>query len=164
MRAILEAAVRPEGRLRLGTTLAEMSRKRTHQRRCRILGTDPRHQARRAAAFRMILLDTNVVSEAMKPEPAPAIRAWLDEQAAETLYRVAVRLLRCGPPTLPNPTCVVGGHAIGPRVRATSLALPTPRPSCHPSLRGALATKQSSRGAPRPLDCFASLAMTVARA
>jgi plasmid stability protein len=27
MRAILEAAVRPEGRLRLGTALAEMSRK-----------------------------------------------------------------------------------------------------------------------------------------
>jgi predicted nucleic acid-binding protein len=34
----------------------------------------------------MILLDTNVVSEAMKPEPAPAVRTWLDAQAAETLY------------------------------------------------------------------------------
>jgi predicted nucleic acid-binding protein len=34
----------------------------------------------------MIVLDTNVVSEAMKPEPAPAVRDWLDEQAAETLY------------------------------------------------------------------------------
>jgi hypothetical protein len=30
-----------------------------------------------------------------------------------------------------------------------------------PSLRGALATKQSSLGALRPLDCFAALAMTV---
>ncbi len=30
----------------------------------------------------MILLDTNVVSEAMKPEPDEAVRAWLDEQAA----------------------------------------------------------------------------------
>lgn len=38
----------------------------------------------------MILLDTNVVSEAMKPEPAAAVRAWLDEQAAETLYLSAV--------------------------------------------------------------------------
>ncbi|MCB8839370.1 type II toxin-antitoxin system VapC family toxin [Aurantimonas sp. VKM B-3413] len=34
----------------------------------------------------MIVLDTNVVSEAMKPEPDPTVREWLDEQAAETLY------------------------------------------------------------------------------
>lgn len=34
----------------------------------------------------MIVLDTNVVSEAMKPEPDPAMRDWLDEQVAETLY------------------------------------------------------------------------------
>lgn len=34
----------------------------------------------------MIVLDTNVVSEAMKPEPHPAVRAWLNGQAAETLY------------------------------------------------------------------------------
>lgn len=38
----------------------------------------------------MILLDTNVVSEAMKPEPHPAVRNWLDEQAAETLYLSSV--------------------------------------------------------------------------
>ena len=40
----------------------------------------------------MIVLDTNVVSEAMKPEPHPAVRAWLDEQAAETLYLSSVTL------------------------------------------------------------------------
>jgi len=40
----------------------------------------------------MILLDTNVVSEAMKPEPAPAVRRWLDEQAAETLYLSSVTI------------------------------------------------------------------------
>ena len=34
----------------------------------------------------MILLDTNVISEAMKPEADPAVRDWLDAQAAETLY------------------------------------------------------------------------------
>jgi predicted nucleic acid-binding protein len=38
----------------------------------------------------MIVLDTNVVSEAMKPDPAPAVRAWLDEQAVETLYMSSV--------------------------------------------------------------------------
>ena len=34
----------------------------------------------------MIVLDTNVVSEAMKPEPDAAVRAWLNDQVAETLY------------------------------------------------------------------------------
>ena len=40
----------------------------------------------------MILFDTNVVSEAMKPEPDPAVRNWLDEQAAETLYLSSVSI------------------------------------------------------------------------
>lgn len=40
----------------------------------------------------MILLDTNVVSEAMKPEPDAAVRGWLDEQAAETLYLSSVSI------------------------------------------------------------------------
>ncbi|MBB4188720.1 MULTISPECIES: type II toxin-antitoxin system VapC family toxin [Sinorhizobium] len=40
----------------------------------------------------MIVLDTNVVSEAMKPEPNPAVRSWLNEQVAETLYLSSVTL------------------------------------------------------------------------
>jgi predicted nucleic acid-binding protein len=40
----------------------------------------------------MIVLDTNVVSEAMKPDPHPAVRAWLNHQAAETLYLSSVTL------------------------------------------------------------------------
>ncbi len=40
----------------------------------------------------MILLDTNVVSEAMKPAPDDAVRAWLDDQAAETLYLSSVTI------------------------------------------------------------------------
>jgi toxin FitB len=52
----------------------------------------------------MILLDTNVVSEAMKPEPNPAVRNWLDEQAAETLYLSSVTIaeLMFGIGTLPK--------------------------------------------------------------
>jgi predicted nucleic acid-binding protein len=52
----------------------------------------------------MILLDTNVVSEAMKPEPAPAVRLWLDAQAAETLYlsNVTVAELMFGIGALPT--------------------------------------------------------------
>ncbi len=34
----------------------------------------------------MILLDTNVVSEAVKPLPHASVRAWLDAQDAETLF------------------------------------------------------------------------------
>ena len=51
----------------------------------------------------MIVLDTNVVSEAMKPAPQPAVRAWLDNQAAETLYlsTVTVAELLFGIATLP---------------------------------------------------------------
>mgnify|MGYP001304196391 CR=1 FL=1 len=38
----------------------------------------------------MILLDTNVISEAMKPQPDTAVRDWLDAQAAETLFLSSV--------------------------------------------------------------------------
>ena len=40
----------------------------------------------------MIVLDTNVISEAMRPAPHPAVRAWLNEQVAETLYLTSVTL------------------------------------------------------------------------
>ena len=40
----------------------------------------------------MIVLDTNVVSEAMKPEPHPGLTAWLNDQAADTLYLSSVTL------------------------------------------------------------------------
>ena len=38
----------------------------------------------------MIVVDTNVVFEAMKPQPRPSVRAWLNDQAAETLYLSSV--------------------------------------------------------------------------
>ena len=40
----------------------------------------------------MIVLDTNVVSEAMKLEPHPSVRTWLNDQAAETLYLSSVTI------------------------------------------------------------------------
>ena len=40
----------------------------------------------------MIVLDTNVVSEAMKPQPHPFVRAWLNAQSAPTLYLCSVTL------------------------------------------------------------------------
>ena len=38
----------------------------------------------------MILLDTNVVSEPLKPSPDPAVVQWLNTQAAEDLYLPAI--------------------------------------------------------------------------
>lgn len=40
----------------------------------------------------MILLDTNVVSEAIKPEPNPSVLAWLDAQVPETLFLSSITL------------------------------------------------------------------------
>src|SRR5271155_2384471 len=40
----------------------------------------------------MIILDTNVVSEPMRPHGNPGVTAWLDRQVAETLYLTATSL------------------------------------------------------------------------
>ena len=40
----------------------------------------------------MIVLDTNVIFVAMKPEPHPAVRVWLNDQTAETLFLTSVTL------------------------------------------------------------------------
>lgn len=40
----------------------------------------------------MIVLDTNVISEAMKPEPHASVRVWLNNQLAETLFLSSVTL------------------------------------------------------------------------
>jgi predicted nucleic acid-binding protein len=40
----------------------------------------------------MILVDTNVVSETMRLKPDPAVIAWLDAQAVESLYLSAISM------------------------------------------------------------------------
>lgn len=52
----------------------------------------------------MIVLSTNVVSEAMKPSAHPAVSSWLNAQVAETLYLSSVTLaeLLYGIGTLPD--------------------------------------------------------------
>lgn len=52
----------------------------------------------------MILLDTNVVSEAIKPHSHPSVRAWLDAQVAETVFlpSITVAELLFGIGALPN--------------------------------------------------------------
>ena len=52
----------------------------------------------------MILLDTNVVSEALRPDPNTKVISWLDEQIWETLYLSAITVaeLRMGAAVLPD--------------------------------------------------------------
>jgi predicted nucleic acid-binding protein len=52
----------------------------------------------------MIILDTNVVSETMKPLPDVVVLAWLNAQVAETLYLTSVTLaeLYLGVAALPS--------------------------------------------------------------
>ncbi len=51
----------------------------------------------------MILLDTNIISEALKPSGDPAVMAWLDAQAVETLFLSTITLaeLRFGIAAMP---------------------------------------------------------------
>ncbi|MCV9997958.1 type II toxin-antitoxin system VapC family toxin [Pararhizobium sp. YC-54] len=52
----------------------------------------------------MILLDTNVISEPLRPAGDPIVLAWLDQQAIETLFLSAISLaeLRYGVAALPD--------------------------------------------------------------
>jgi len=52
----------------------------------------------------MILLDTNVVSEAIKPEPHPSVLAWVDARPAESLFlsSITVAELLFGAGALPD--------------------------------------------------------------
>jgi hypothetical protein len=52
----------------------------------------------------VIVLDTNIVSEAIKPDSHPLVRAWLDAQVAETLFlpSITVAELLFGVGALPD--------------------------------------------------------------
>jgi hypothetical protein len=52
----------------------------------------------------MILLDTNVVSEPLKPQPSTTVVDWLDMQAAQTLYisTITIAELSYGIASLPE--------------------------------------------------------------
>lgn len=52
----------------------------------------------------MIVLDTNVLSEPMRPSPERAVVSWLDDQAVETLYVTTITLaeMRFGIAVLPK--------------------------------------------------------------
>jgi predicted nucleic acid-binding protein len=52
----------------------------------------------------MIILDTNVVSEPLKPKPSPVVLDWLDQQDPQTLFLTTISLaeLLAGVEVLPT--------------------------------------------------------------
>ena len=88
IRAILEEVVRPETRFK---NRIRARRLRTALRWYRYRPAK-RASPDRACLVRMIVLDTNVISEPMRPHGSPAVRTWLDRQVAETLYLTATSL------------------------------------------------------------------------
>ncbi|MBC8128783.1 MAG: type II toxin-antitoxin system VapC family toxin [Rhizobiaceae bacterium] len=69
----------------------------------------------------MIILDTNVVSEPLRPSADPSVRAWLDQQIVETLFLTTISLaeLQCGVAALPDGTRRTGlEKAFHGRIRA----------------------------------------------
>jgi predicted nucleic acid-binding protein len=72
----------------------------------------------------VIILDTNVVSEPMKPDGDRGVQAWLDEQIAETLYLTSISLseLLLGVEVLPDGKRKVGLAAALSELLATLFA------------------------------------------
>ena len=110
----------------------------------------------------MILLDTNVISEAMKPDPHPSVRDWLNAQAAETLFLSSVTLaeLLFGIGALPNGQrktrlgAVLDGvmDLFGPRI----LAFETQAARRYADL--AVKARAAGRGFPTPDGYIAAIA------
>lgn len=110
----------------------------------------------------MILLDTNVVSEMMRPEPHDAVRRWLDAQSAETLYlsSVTVAELRFGIGVLPegqrrerlNAVLLVVLDLFGPRI------LPFDVRAAERYADLAVAARAAGKGFPTPDGYIAAVA------
>ncbi len=112
----------------------------------------------------MIVLDTNVVSEAMKPEPNQRVRNWLDEQVAETLFLTSV--------TVAELLFGIGALPDGRRKRALTatfdgliglfdsriLAFDTDAARCYADL--AIAARCAGKGFPTPDGYIAAIATT----
>lgn len=110
----------------------------------------------------MIVLDTNVVSEAMKTHVAPPVRTWLDAQAAETLYLTSVTLaeLLFGVAAMPS------GRRKDTLTRAFDAVfslfgnriLPFDADAAHHYAALAITARTASRGFPTPDGYIAAIA------
>ena len=112
----------------------------------------------------MIVLDTNVVSEAMKPQPDPKVLAWLNDQIAETLYlsSVTVAELRFGIDSLPagKRRGMLANVLEGLLELFKERILPFDLEAAHHYSKMAVAARSSGRGFPVPDGYIASIAVS----
>lgn len=110
----------------------------------------------------MIVLDTNVVSETMKPQPSPRVTAWLDQQAVETLYLTS--------PTMAELLFGIAAMPAGPRKNRLTgnldallaifegRVLPFEVDAAHHYARLATTARKAGRGLPIPDGYIAAIA------
>lgn len=112
----------------------------------------------------MIVLDTNIVSEMMKPVPNPAVRAWLNRQAAETLYLSSVTIaeLLFGVATLPNGKRkdALSQTIEGVLALFQDRVLPFDAAAAHSYADLAATAHQNGRGFPTPDGYIAAIAVS----
>lgn len=110
----------------------------------------------------MILLDTNVVSEALKPEPHAAVLAWLDAQAAETVFlsTITVAELRFGIGALPDGRrkSLLGARVDGVLELFTGRILPFDLVAAEHHADLAVAARAAGKGFPTPDGYIAAIA------
>jgi predicted nucleic acid-binding protein len=110
----------------------------------------------------MIILDTNVVSEAMKPEPNLSVRTWLNDQAVETLYLSSVTLaeLLFGVAALPAGKCkeMLEQALDGLLGLFRDRVLPFDTDAARHYAKLAVMTKNGGRGFPTPDGYIAAIA------
>lgn len=110
----------------------------------------------------MILLDTNMISEAMKPGPDPAVRDWLDAQAAETLYlsSITVAKLMFGIGALPKgrrkDSLAAAFHEVLALFAGRILSFDTDAARCYGDL--AVRARAAGKGFPTPDGYIAAIA------
>ena len=110
----------------------------------------------------MIVLDTNVVSETMKPEPHHAVRAWLNDQIVETLYLSSVTIaeLLFGVASLPagKRKDMLGQTLTGLMKLFADRVLPFDTDAARHYADLAVIAKSSGRGFPTPDGYIAAIA------
>lgn len=112
----------------------------------------------------MIVLDINVVSEAMKPKPHSAVRAWLNNQTAETLYLTSITVaeLLFGIRALPagKRKNMLGGAVDGLMTLFKDRVLPFDTDAARHYAELAVTAKAAGRGFPTPDGYIAAIAVS----
>ncbi|GGK23903.1 type II toxin-antitoxin system VapC family toxin [Salinarimonas ramus] len=110
----------------------------------------------------MILLDTNIVSEAIKPQPQASVRTWLDSQAEETLFlsSITVAELLFGLGVLPEGKrkAILASRVDRLLVQFAARILPFDTRAAERYAELAVAARTAGRGFPTPDGYIAAIA------